>query len=94
MNKRYSIKKFYLKMTSSNRHSRTRLFLPIKGKHNISKTSVSKWIAYTIKLASRKLIRRDISLLKIEAYEFRALSSSWAFFDKVLLNDFFKAAVC
>lgn len=44
--------KFYLKMTSSYHPSRTRLFLPIRGSHDISKTSVSRWIAYTIKLAT------------------------------------------
>ena len=32
---------------------------------------------YTIKLAYRKLINRDISFLKIKAHEVRALSSSW-----------------
>ena len=34
--------KFYLKMTSSYCQNRTRLFLPIKGNHDISKTSVSR----------------------------------------------------
>ena len=32
-------------------------------------------------------------LLKIKAQEVRALSSSWAFFDTVPLNDILKAAV-
>ena len=76
--------KFYLKMTSSYRQNRTRLFLPIKGNQDISKdtTCISRWISYTIKLAYRKLTKRDISFLKIKAHEVRALSSSWAFFDK------------
>ena len=85
--------KFYLKMTSSYHQNRTRLFLPIIGNHDISKASVSRWVAYTIKLAYRKLTRRDISFLKIKAHEVRALSSSWAFFDKVPLNEILKAAV-
>ena len=84
---------FHLKMTSSYHQNRTRLFLPIKGNHDISETSVWRWVAYTIKLAYRKLTRRDISFLKIKAQEVRVLSSFWAFFDKVPLNDILKAAV-
>ena len=85
--------KFYLKMTSSYRQNRTRLFLPIKGNQDISKDTISRWISYTIKLAYRKLIKQDISFLKIKANEVRALSSSWAFFDKVPLNDILQAEV-
>ena len=43
--------KYYLKMTSSCGQNRTRLFLPIKGSHDIFKSSVSRWVANTIKLA-------------------------------------------
>ena len=75
------------------RQNRTRLFLPIKGKQDISKSSVSRWISYTIKLAYRKLTRKDFPFLKIKAHEVKALSSSWAFFDKVPLNEILKAAV-
>ena len=82
--------KFYLKMTSSYRQNRTRLFLPIKGNQGVSKVSVSRW---TINFAYRKLTRRDISFLKIKAHEVRALSSSWASFDKVRLSEILKAAV-
>ena len=85
--------KFYLKMTSFYPQNRTRLFLPVKGSYDISKTSVSRWVAYTIKLAYRKLNQRDISFLKIKAHEVRVLSSSWAFFDKIPLNDILKTAV-
>ena len=85
--------KFYLKMTSSYRQNRTRLFLPIKGNKDISKDTISRWISYTVKLAYRKLTKRDISFLKIKPHEVRALSSSWAFFDKVPLNDILQAAV-
>ena len=85
--------KFYLRITRPYRQNRTRLFLPIKGKQDISKSSVSRWIAYTIKLAYRKLTRKDFPFLKIKAHEVRALSSSWAFFDKVPLNEILKAAV-
>ena len=50
--------KFYLKMTSS--YHQNRLFLPIKG--NIFKACISRWLAYTIKLADRKLFPRKTSL--------------------------------
>ena len=80
-------------MTKPYRQNRTRLFVPIKGKQDISKSSVSRWISYTIKLAYRKLTRKDLPFLKIKAHEIRALSSSWAFFDKVPLNEILKAAV-
>ena len=42
--------KVYFKVTSSYRQNRTRLFLPIIGKHDVSKASVLRWVAYTIKL--------------------------------------------
>ena len=85
--------KFYLKMTSSYRQNRTRLFLPIKGNKDISKDTISRCISYIVKLAYRKLPKRDISFFKIKAHEVRALSSSWAFFDKVPLNDILQAAI-
>ena len=56
--------KFYLKMTRPYHQNRTRLFLPVKGKQGISKSSVWRWISYTIKLAYRKLTRKDFPLLK------------------------------
>ena len=34
-----------------------------------------------------------LPFLRIKAHEVRALSSSWAFFNKVLLNEILKAAV-
>ena len=80
-------------MTSPYCQKRTRLFLPIKGNQDILKTLVSRWISYTIKLAYRKLTNQDISFLKIKAHEVRALSSSWAFFDKLPLDEILKAAV-
>ena len=85
--------KFYLKMTKPYHRNRTRLFLPIKGKQDISKSSVSRWISYTIKLAYRKLTHKDFPFLKIKAHEVTALSSSWAFFDNVPLNEILKAVV-
>ena len=68
---------------------------PMKRNHSLLEYTRNNdsQVAYTLKLAYRKLTRRDISFLKIKALEVRVLSSSWAFFDKVLLNDILKAAV-
>ena len=85
--------KFYLKMTKPYHQNRTRLFLPIKGKQDISKSFVLRWICYSIELAYRKFTRKDFPFLKIKAHEVRALFSSWAFSNKVLLNEILKAAV-
>ena len=86
--------KIYLKITRPYRQNGTRLFLPIKDKRDISKSSVvSRCISYTIKLGYRKLARKDFTFLKNKSHEVRALSSSWAFFDKVPLNEILKAAV-
>ena len=65
---------------------------PTTSVQNSSHSSVLA-TSYTVKLAYRKLTKRDISFLKIKAHEVRALSSSWAFFDKVPLNDILQAAV-
>ena len=47
--------KRYLKMTEPIRKNRKRLFLPLKGDHDITKGSISGWISYTIRLAYKKL---------------------------------------
>ena len=44
--------KFYLKMISSYRQNRTRSYLPIKSKQDISKALVARWVSYTIKLGN------------------------------------------
>ena len=77
-------------MTSSYRQNRTRLFYLSKA---IRISRKLRWISYTIKLAYRKCSNRDISFLKTKTHEVRALSSSWAFFDKVPLDEILKAAV-
>lgn len=50
-------------------------------------------IAYTIKLAYSKLTKRHLSFLKIKAHELRALSSSWAYFNNVPIEEVVQAAV-
>ena len=82
--------KFYLKMTKPYRQNRTRPYLPIKGKQDVSKSSVSRWMSYTIKLAYRKLTRKDSPFLKIKAHEVNDISSSRAFFNKVPLSKILK----
>ena len=59
--------KFYLKVPSPYHQTRTKLFLPIKGKQDISKSSVSRWISYTctIKLAYRKCTSKDFPFLTL-----------------------------
>ena len=79
--------KVYLKLTCSYRQNRTRVFFPNKGNQDFSKAFVSRWVSYTFKLAYKKLIRRNVSFLKIIAHEVRALSSAWALFDIVPLNE-------
>ena len=40
-----------------------------------------------------KLYQKDFTFIQIKAHEVRVRSSSWAFFDKVLLSEILKAAV-
>lgn len=85
--------KRYLKVTEPIRKDRKRLFLPLKGNHNITKGSISGWISYTIRLAYKKLSKSKIALLKIKAHELRALSTSWSYLNKTPVEDVIKAAV-
>ena len=83
--------KFYLDRVKSIRAQRKRLFIPIKGKGNISAASISRWVASTIRKAYSSLSDRDISNLKISAHEVRALSASWAFVNHTPLSDILQA---
>ena len=85
--------KIYLKRTKSLRGSRTRLFIPTKGDHDIKKSTISNWVKFTIKLAYKSISQRQIKLLKIKAHELRALSASWAYFNSIPLNEVLQAAV-
>ena len=85
--------KGYLKVTEPIRNNRTRLFLPLKGNHDINKGSISRWISYTIRLAYKNLSKSKVALLKIKAHELRALSASWSYFNKTPVEDVIKAAV-
>ena len=85
--------KRYLKVTEPIQKNRKRLFLPLKGDHDITKGSISGWISYTIRLAYKKLSKSKIALLKIKAHELRTLSASWSYMNKIPIEDIIKAAV-
>ncbi len=84
--------RFYLDKVKPSRGSRKRLFLPVKGKHDISAASISRWIASAIRLAYSELSDQDLSFLQIRPHELRALSSSWAFVNNAPLDDILSAA--
>ena len=83
--------KYYLSRVKSLRGNRKRLFIPIKGKSDISAASISRWIASTIRKAYSSLSERDCSLFSIKAHEVRALSASWAFVNHTPLEDILQA---
>ena len=85
----------YLSRVKAKRSGRKRLFcffLPLKGSKDISPSTISCWICDVIKLAYADLSSSDLSFMKISAHEFRALSSSWAYWNFVALEDVVRAA--
>ena len=85
--------KVYLKRTKILRKNRNRLFIPTRGDHDIKKSTISKWVKYTIKHAYKAISTNQIKLLKIRAHELRALSASWAYLNFIPLDEIIKAAV-
>ena len=85
--------KWYVKQTESVRKGRNRLFLPIKGNHDINKGSISGWISSVIRLAYKDLSKKKLALLNIRAHEVWALATSWAYFSKTPLEEVVRAAV-
>ena len=85
--------KIYLARTKSLRGSRTRLFIPTNGDHDITKSTISKWIKFSISQAYKSISQKQIKMLKIKAHELRALSASWAYFNSIPLNEVLQAAV-
>ena len=83
----------YVKQTESVRKGRNRLFRPIKGNHDINKSSISGWISSVIRLAYKDLSKKKLALLNIRAHEVSALATSWAYFSKTPLEEVFRAAV-
>ena len=82
----------YLSRVKAKRSGRKRLFLPLKGSKDISPSTISRWICDVIKLAYADLSSSDLSFMKISAHEVRALSSSWAYWNSVALEDVVRAA--
>ena len=82
----------YLSRVKAKRLGRKRLFLPLKGSKDISPSTISRWICDVIKLAYADLSSSDLSFMKISAHEVRALSSSWAYWNSVALEDVVRAA--
>ena len=80
--------KCYMDKTKAIRKNRTRLSIPING--DITKGSIARWIAFTIKTAYRKV---TMSFLKIKAHELRSLSTSWAYFNSIPIEEVIRAAV-
>ena len=85
--------KVYLKRTKILRKNRNRLFIPTREDHDINKSTISKWVKYTIKHAYKAISTSQIKLLKIRAHELRALSASWAYLNFIPLDEIIKAAV-
>ena len=85
--------KLYLRKTESIRNNRKRLFLPIRGNHDITKGSISGWISSVIRLAYKSVSKVKFSSLRVKPHELRALSTSWAYANKVPMDDIVKAAV-
>ena len=85
--------KVYLKRTKILRKNRNILFIPTRGDHDINKSTISKWVKYTIKHAYKAISTNQIKLLKIRAHELRALSASWAYLNFIPLDEIIKAAV-
>ena len=84
--------KCYLERTKTARGNRSRLFIPIKGNHDINKSSVSRWIKFTIKLAYKHIALSSSSLLSFKSHEVRALASSLAYASNIPLNEVINAA--
>ena len=85
--------KFYLNRVKSIRGSQKRFFIPLKkGGGNVSASSISRWVAATIKKAYSSLSSKDLSFLKIRPHELRALSALWAFVNQTPLSDVLQAA--
>ena len=82
----------YLSRVKAKRSGRKRLFLHLKGSKDISPSTISRWICEVIKQAYADLSSSDLSFMKISAHKVRALSSSWAYWNSVALEDVVRAA--
>ena len=85
--------KIYLNKTKSLRKHRKRLFIPTQGDQDLAKSTLSRWVKYTIKHAYDSISKNPNRLFKPRAHELRALSASWAYMNYILLEEILKSAV-
>jgi hypothetical protein len=76
----------YLKLTRPIRGKRKRLFIPCRGDRDLAKATLSRWIILAIRRAYRSVSSNDCTRLKVKAHEVRAVSASWAFANRVSLD--------
>ena len=84
--------KFYLEKSKGSRLSRKRLFIPVKGKGDISPATISRWIRMAIQHAYGNLTSRSLTFLNIKAHEVRAVATSWAYHNRIPTEDILQAA--
>ena len=84
--------RFYLQKSKPLRLGRKRLFIPSKGKGDISPSTISRWIRMAILKAYGDLTERNLTFLQIRAHEVRAVATSWAFQNRVPMEDILHAA--
>ncbi len=84
--------KVYLKRTSAVRGETSKLFLTFKkgNVHGASKDSISRWIVDTVKIAYELAGNDDFTVAR--AHDTRSLSSSWALFQGVRVDEIMRAA--
>ncbi len=82
----------YFNMTAGHRGDRKKLFIPVVGNGEVSKATISRWIALAVRRAYQGLSKQKLASLKINAHEVRAVSTSWAFFNHLPLTNILNAA--
>ena len=84
--------RIYLKRTKTVHESVSQLFVTFKkgAVKGASKASIARWIVQTVRLSYEKANRSDLDLVK--AHDTRALSTSWALFQGVRIEEIMRAA--
>ena len=83
----------YLRRTQAIRADRLRLFLSLNAHvKDISKATISRWIVLAVRMAYERLTPRDLSFMRINAHEVRAVSATWAYYNNTSLRDVMQAA--
>ena len=73
--------------------SQKKLFISVKENHDkdISKATVSGWLKKAVSIAYAKASPETQRLFKVKAHDVRAISSSWAFFKNVAMENIMQA---